>query len=676
MPESTYITPRPWSSRAFSMPALQGGSENQIAVLRTLLSALAAGVEVDEPIKLPCETDAQVPFSHVGQRLQPTGLITRTGQRSWILTATAEEWLRSGDDGYLLSVLHAHIKFFGELLSEARDGLTQSDLLTVAEEKYNCSWNSLDQIRRRTAWLRSGELATLDFNYVLHPTELGLEWLGKIDIAQPGTFKRKATRSSVHVAEVPAAHPLVGEALDRADLDSRKHNIGYIPRSEGDAFVSIRKFVAALTEETSRQAIDEFAASEFGLRPSSSAGALSAFKNAGLVEQVGFSLYRATPVGVSCLQEDTNLDFLRVIHAKFSFVGEMLEALEEADTPRDLAVLGRSRYGMPTESIPEVRTRLQMLRSCGLVEEVGWGRYQLLPLGRTLARELPLATPAELDELSSEDLGVTQGDFSGLAADLAENLRSAALDSSKPERFEKAVADAFSFLGFDSQLLGGSGQTDVLVSAKLSGDMGYSSIVDAKSSASGKIAETQINFDTLKEHRAENTADYALVIGPSFSSARTSERARSHRIGLVEVEELIEVLRQHGAAPLSLSVLREFMQGHGLVKAEVLEKAWAQEKRLFKLCDRVIRQLAEESKNADTVTSGALSAHDLYLILRSEVESPPTPQEIEAVLSFLSSSLVHAVRKVGSQYAILENPRITAMRLLVLASNFTPHENE
>ncbi|MEU3946544.1 restriction endonuclease [Streptomyces sp. NPDC029526] len=671
-----YMAPRPWSGRAFSMPALQGGSENQIAVLRTLLSALAAGVDVDEPIKLPGETDAQVPFSYVGQRLQPTGLIARTGQRSWILTAAAEEWLRTDNDGYLLSVLHAHIKFLGELLSEARDGMAQSDLLAVAEEKYNCSWNSLDQIRRRTAWLRSGKLATLDFNYKLHPTEAGLEWLSRVDLAQPGTFKRKSPRSTAQITEVPAPHPLVGEALDQVDHSGRKHNIGYIPRSEGDAFVSFRKFVTALAEETSRQAVDEFAASEFGLRPSSSAGALSALKNAGLVEQVGFNLYRATSVGVACLQGSTNLDFLRVIHAKFSFVGEVLEALEEADTPRDLAALGRLRYGLPTESVPEVRTRLQMLRSCDLVEEVGWGRYQLLPLGRALALELPLATPTEPDELASDLQGGSRSDFSGLVAELAENLTSASVDSSRPERFEKAVADAFSFLGFDSQLLGGSGQTDVLVSAKLSGDMGYSAIIDAKSSASGKIAETQINFDTLKEHRAHNTADYALIVGPSFPAARVSERAHSHHIGLVEVQELIEVLRQHGTAPLSLSELRDFMQGRGLVKADVLEKKWAHEKRLYKLCDRVIRQLEAEAKNADVVTSGALSAHDLYLILRSEVESPPTPQEIEAVLSFLSSSLVHAVRKIGAQYAILEHPRVTAMRLQVLASNFSPCETE
>ncbi|MGK5693200.1 restriction endonuclease [Streptomyces sp. URMC 128] len=668
---------RPWSSRAFSMPALQGGSENQIAVLHILLSALAAGVDVDEPIKLPGETDTHVSFSYVGQRLQPTGLIARTGQRSWILTAAAESWLRTQDNGYLLSILHAHIKFLGELLSEARDGMTQSDLLAVAEEKYNCSWSSLDQIRRRTAWLRSGGLATLDFNYMLHPTEAGHEWLSKIELAQPGTFKKKkTTRPGTQTAEAPTAHPLVREALDQAELSGRKHNIGYIPRSEGDVFASIRKFTAELTQEKSRQAIDEFAASEFGLRPSSSAAALSALKNAGLVEQVGFSLYRATPIGVACLQEPTNLDLLRVLHTKFSFVGEVLEALEEADTPRDLAALGRVRYGLPAESIPEVRTRLQMLRSCVLVEEVGWGRYQLLPRGRALAQELPLATPAEADELITEPSGASQKDFSDLADELAENLSSAALDSSKPERFEKAVADAFAFLGFDSQLLGGSGQTDVLVSAKLSGDMGYSAIIDAKSSASGKIGETQINFDTLKEHRAENTADYALIVGPSFPTARVSERAQGHRIGLIEVGELIEILRQHSASPLSLSTLREFMQGSGLLQAAVLEKSWAHEKRLYALCDRVIRQLATEAKNSDMVTSGALSAHDLYLILRSEVESPPTPQEIESVLSFLSSSLVHAVRKVGSQYAILEHPRITAMRLQLLASTFSPYETE
>ncbi|WP_328383398.1 restriction endonuclease [Streptomyces sp. NBC_00400] len=629
-------------------------------------------MDVDSLIDLPGDSGIRIPFSEVGQRLQPCGLVNRTGNRSWLLTFAAEKWLQSREDAYLISVLHAHIRFVGELLHEARDGITQSDLLQVAREKYDCSWSTLDQIRRRTAWLRSSGMAELDFNHKIAPTSAGLAMLEHLELARPGNFRsRKSVQAGTQQDVLPEAHLLVRELLANVDLADRKHNIGYIPRTDGDTFTSIRKFVSAMNDRVSREEIDEFASSEFGLRPSSTAAALSAFKNAGLMEQVGFSLYQSTDIGKACLEASHDVDLLRVIHSKFSFVGEMLEALEEADTPRDLATIGRKRYGLPREDIAEVRTRLQMLRKCGLVEEVAWGRYHLLPLGRSLRMELPTAGPGDTQERDEVSSDAAVDETSDRFAELVGELKEAALDSAKPGRFEKAVAEAFSFLGFESQLFGGSGKTDVLISANLSGGMKYSAVVDAKSSASGKIAETQINFDTLKEHRADNAAEYALVIGPSFPSARMTERANSHKVGLFEVEALVELLRQHRMAPLSLPSLRELVQGSGFIGLCNTEKAWAREKRLHKLCDRVVRQLEAEARNADEVTTGALSPHDLYLILRSEAEEAPTPEEIGSVLSFLSSPLVHAVKQVGQKYMLLEAPRITAMRLRVLAANFT-----
>ncbi|WP_143568780.1 restriction endonuclease [Streptomyces amritsarensis] len=655
---------RPWSNRAFSMPALPGGTDAQIEVLRVLLAALRDGLPVEEPIALPGDAGGHTTLALVGQRLQPAGLVTRMGRSSWALTMHSEEWLNSGDDAYLIAILHANIRFVGELVHEAREGCTQSDLLTRAAEKYGCAWESLDQIRRRTAWLRAGGFVELDFRHDITPTESGLELVRRLELAEPKIGKRRAGKVDP-VTELPAAHPLVRAQLDGPGRD-RKANIGYIPRNDGDSFLTMRKFSKALTDDMSREEIDEFASAEFGLRPSSVASALGTLKAAGMVEQVGFGTYRSTDIAKACLAAPHDLDYLRVVHSKFKFVGEILEALEEVDTPRDLAALALTRYRVPREDIPEVRTRLQMLRECGLVEEVTWGHYRVLPLGRAMLADLPTDAPAALEATQGE--GPTPGVEASLSP-TAETLRAASRDSGSPERFEREVAEAFAHLGYDSQLFGGPGQTDVLVTAHLSGDSKYSVIVDAKSSASGKIGETQVNFDTLKEHRAANSAEYILVVGPGFPGSRLAARAEAHGVGLLDVETLISIVEHHAQAPLTLQELRDVCSRVGVVESGVLEKRWSAEKRMYRLCDRVLRQLATEAASADAVTTGALSAHDLYLIFRSEVENPPTPHEIESVLKFLSSEIIHAIRKVGSQYSILEDPGTTARRLNLLAAS-------
>ncbi|MFD3554550.1 hypothetical protein ACFWWA_21015 [Streptomyces goshikiensis] len=655
---------RPWGSRAFSMPALPGGTDAQIEVLRVLLAALRDGVSVEEPITLPGEAAGQTTLALMGQRLQPAGLVTRMGRSSWALTSDAEEWLNSADDSYLIGILHANIRFVGELIHEARTGCTQADLLSRAADKYDCTWGTLDQIRRRTAWLRSGGFVELDFRHDITPTRLGLELLQRLELADPKSGKKRLTSEGTFT-EPPTAHPLVKSVVERPDGE-RKNNIGYIPRNDGDSFATMRKFSTALSGATSREEIDEFASTEFGLRPSSVASALTNLKAAGLVEQVGFNTYQSTDLARACMTAPHNLDYLRVIHSRFKFVGEILEALEEVDTPRDLAALARTRYMLPREDIPEVRTRLQMLRECGLVEEVTWGHYRVLPLGRAMLVDLPTTAPAVAEQTTEGPPAPESGD--ALNAIIG-SLRAAARDSGNPERFERAVADTFAYLGYDSQLLGGSGQTDVLVTAHLSGDAKYSVIVDTKSSGSGKIGEGQVNFDTLKEHCLANSAEYILVVGPGFPGSRLAARAEAHGVGLIDVENLISVAEHHAQAPLTLQDLREVCQRVGKVESGVLEKHWGAEKRMYRLCDRVLRQLAVEAASADSVTTGALSAHDLYLIFRSEVETPPSPNEIESVLTFLSSAMIHAIRKTGAQYSILEDPSTTARRLHLLASS-------
>lgn len=672
-----YEAARPWSNRAFSMPALTGGTSGQIRVLRGLLTSLRSGVDVDELVEISGEGGVAVTFSSMGQRLQPAGLVTRTGKNSWILTPQAENWLDSDDDGYLISIFHANIRFVGELLHEAREGVTQSNLLDIASNKYGCSWDSLDQIRRRTAWLRAGGFLELDFRHQVIPTAAGVELLRELDLALPGATRKRSIASS-SVGSVPPPHDVIRSALQSVDLRQRKSNIGYIPRSDGDALSSLRKFSQALREEVTREDIDRFSSAEFGLRPSSVASALSALKSAGLVEQVGFNAYKATELATACAVSESNFDFLRVLHLKFRFFGEVLEALEEVDTPRDLAAIGKARYGLQREDIAEVRTRLQMLRECGLIEEASWGRYRLLEQGRALLAELPcemfLSEDAELGELSTEVVGAEQDSLPSYIA-ISEELITASRSSNDPTRFEAAAAEAFKYLGFDAQLLGGSGQTDVLLTANLPGDMRFTVIVDAKSSASGKVGEQQVNFDTLKEHKAANSADFALAVGPGFPGPRLISRAEAHGVGLLAVDELIEILKFHTETPFTLSELKNLCAITGAVNAAVVERKWSAEGRVFKLCERVLHQLAAEAANIDPFTTGALSAQDLYLILRTESADAPSPPEIESVLSFLASDLVHAVQKSGAQYLILEDPRTTARRLGRIAASIISGEH-
>jgi hypothetical protein len=97
-------------------------------------------------------------------------------------------------------------------------------------------------------------------------------------------------------------------------------------------------------------------------------------------------------------------------------------------------------------------------------------------------------------------------------------------DSGDPDRFERAVRDAFTFLGFEASWLGGAGRTDVLVDAPLGRDDQYRVIVDCKASGSGAVTDQQIDWMTLTEHRQMHDAHYVAVVAPRPSGRRLLAR--------------------------------------------------------------------------------------------------------------------------------------------------------
>jgi hypothetical protein len=143
---------------------------------------------------------------------------------------------------------------------------------------------------------------------------------------------------------------------------------------------------------------------------------------------------------------------------------------------------------------------------------------------------------------------------------LIAELREAAADSRGPERLEQALTKAFSHLGFEAQRFGGAGRTDVLVNAPL-GLHRYRVVVDAKSTNRPRVSDAQVDWLSIRGHREQERADYAAVVGPEFAAGNLTQRAREFDVAILTIEDLVQVLDLHTAAPLTLVELRPLFDG-------------------------------------------------------------------------------------------------------------------
>ena len=77
----------------------------------------------------------------------------------------------------------------------------------------------------------------------------------------------------------------------------------------------------------------------------------------------------------------------------------------------------------------------------------------------------------------------------------------------------------------------------------------YIAIVDAKSSRTGKVADTALNFPSLHDHREKNQADFVMVVAPTFARGKAIAHAEREHVVLMEVESLLAILEMHRAGP-------------------------------------------------------------------------------------------------------------------------------
>ena len=142
---------------------------------------------------------------------------------------------------------------------------------------------------------------------------------------------------------------------------------------------------------------------------------------------------------------------------------------------------------------------------------------------------------------------------------LQQELALAAVDSQDPDRLERVVGSALEFLGYEVEIIGGAGRTDVLAVAPL-GVNRYTVVLDAKSSAKGRISGAQIDWLSIRAHREAENADLACVVGPEFAGGQLRERASEFDTALLTASELGGLVEMHAATPLALTELRPIFE--------------------------------------------------------------------------------------------------------------------
>src|SRR5262249_41422521 len=146
---------------------------------------------------------------------------------------------------------------------------------------------------------------------------------------------------------------------------------------------------------------------------------------------------------------------------------------------------------------------------------------------------------------------------------MVDAISDSATDSSHPDRFEVAVRDAFAFLGFEAEWLGGSGRTDVLLDAPLGAADAYRVVVDCKTSSCGSVSEPQVAWVTRTEHKEKHDANHILLVAPSPAGSRMFARARQYGVVVMSAAQLSGLCRQHAWTPLGLADYRSLFAAGG-----------------------------------------------------------------------------------------------------------------
>lgn len=678
------VSSLPWPSRSSAMPYLPGGKDQQLKNLRNFLEEIRDSDGIDSAtVELTNGTRRTI--KQIALNFTATGLVQRVDRNHLKISEGAEAWLETDDPFELLAVFHTHVRYFGELLHQLEGrALPVRELNSIAAEKFDLPWSTPDQVRRRTIWLEALGYIEYRTKTTLALTENGVLVLPYIEQGFPTRTNLYDEPEDYKVPTPPEPIAQLLSNLDASVLHTRQNVVGYIPRASGDIDVvqSLLMLINAASPRTTRVDFRNFTKSAFKVSDSSFAAAMSTLTKLELIEEVALDVYSPTTIGQAWLENPSPENLALILHSKLLFVLEIIPLLIEQDKAPGLARAAKEHYGMNRVDVSGVRTRLQILKSAGFISERANTRYRATSKGEAYAAAFPVEIADDPSQSIEKDM--TEVLSEGLAvptpSSLGDELVESATDASHPERLEMAVSEAFATLGFDTSHIGGGGQTDVLATTTDSQGRTIRVAIDAKAAGSGKVLENAISFDTLKEHKEKHKADFVVVVGPNFDSGRIKKRAIDHGVRLLTANDLAAVLKQHFIFPQSVSDYVDFVSPLSETQKR-FSASTSTNARKISLIVNVVAKLAEEALQGDEITGGALTADQIYLMIRDEVDPRPSGHDIEEALNFLTHPVLSSAVKTEhgrspSTYYLKDSPNLVASKLFAITREISEIETE
>lgn len=469
----------------------------------------------------------------------------------------------------------------------------------------------------------------------------------------------------------------------------RHKSLEALPGGYRDGLEGLRRICTHVDRhQPVRNQLESFLRSEFDISHTNSKQTVTFFLRTNLLLKAEDGPCRLGYWTQQWLDTDDDAIMIALMHRDVRFMGELLEELATAPrSVKELLSIANRRYGLPWQKPGNIVCRRGWLQAAGYVETVdkklaitNAGTHFLTRLGVTPASPSYVPTPEPVPSLPPEPVPTPEPvpdpppepapwpepvRDSRSVDDLATEIEEASTDSQNHRRFERAVHDAFAYLGLRAELLGSSGKTDVLLHAQLGRSDSYKVTVDAKTTASGHLPDGQVDWATLAEHRTNEGADYSLLVGPNPTSSRLFERAVHFRVTVLSAQRLAELCRRHAHTPPALDDYRLLFANHGQADLTELEERAKTAERLRTLAAEICRILAKKRD-----THGYLTAQHLWALLPHDNEVL-----IQSVLDALASPLVGAIhgnRENG--YVLASDPKVAQLRLTLLGKELTSPE--
>ena len=660
-----------WRRKSWAIPDLRGGKQTWFSLVKDLVELVGSDQATDldaHPDLL--KIDSPQPWRSYAPFLKNIGLVNNQAGILH-LSEAGIKFRTNPTKRQLADLIQDRIRLFGEVLEIL--ALTPSTIEEVDEQlcrAYGLNWANFSNTRRRMDWLEVLSLIEGVGNRKWATTVAGRSAMESWCLVTSNIFENPDYDSGdIEITKPPTEIAILLQGLADSPETHQRRSSYNIWAPSPNRIDNLRLIIQAASERITRVDFFHFIEEEFHLKASSVESMLPFLKASGLLKEVGRNVYSATAAANAWLETGNDIDFIRILHSNMQFVGEMIKAAENDIVRNDLYSQAKP-YGLNAD---KARWIVGFLLEAGLLEEPQYLHLKATPIGMRLASSLPLAGKP-VEELRDVDTAQREkemtsslmGELDSIIERLVRSSRDPVAEGQSPGvAFEEAIARIFRFMGFNSERIGGSGDTDVIVRWQDDEGMMIIAIVDGKSKSNGQVSHSDISDVAIDTHKEKNNADFVGIVGPRFSGDTIRNHARKKAYALITDEQLSEIARASesiGLSPQEIALV--FQVPNGISQ---LDELIASKQRELEIISIVISTLNREQE-----ILGGLSSRDLFFMSRDTSVSPSL-KELLSVVEILSNPEIGALRATGETRSpenttyVLGDAKRTANRLRALA---------